>query len=88
MDERLHAVPADTTSDAARVQLAALRRLSPDRRLEMALELSDSLRSVTAAGVRSRHPEFTEEQVHFAVLRLTLGNELFAKVYPGARTDV
>lgn len=53
------------------------------RRLEQALQLSDGLRRVIAAGVRSRHPEYGTEQVRLAVIRLGLGEDLFAKAYPG-----
>jgi hypothetical protein len=70
----LEVVPADTAPAAARVQLAIYRRMAPARRLEVALQLSDGLRALVAAGVRSRHPAFTDEQVHDAVLRLTLGD--------------
>lgn len=76
-------IPADTTMEAYLVQMAALRRLSPDRRLEMVCELNDSLREVMASGVRARHPEYSPQQVNLALARLRLGDELFRKVYPG-----
>jgi hypothetical protein len=76
-------VPADTTLEAALVQLEIYRRMPPSRRLEQALELSDTLRKVVAAGVRNRHPEYTDAQVKLAVTRLYLGADLFRQVYPG-----
>jgi hypothetical protein len=76
-------IPADTTREAYLVQLAILRRLSPDRRLEIACRMTDALREIVAAGVRSRHPEYTEQQVKMGMIRLWLGEELFRKVYPG-----
>jgi hypothetical protein len=75
--------PADTTEEAARVQAEVYRRMSPSRRLEIALEMSEALRQVCAAGVRSRHPDYTDDQVRLAVIRLTLGEKLFREVYPG-----
>jgi hypothetical protein len=75
--------PADTTPEAAAVQLEAYRRMTPVQRLRIAFEMADSLRRLSAAGVRSRHPEYTEEQVRLAVIRLSLGEELFRKAYPG-----
>jgi hypothetical protein len=80
--------PADTTPEAARVQLEIIRRLSPERRMEMALEMSNFLRDVVAAGVRSRHPDYNEKQVGLAVGRLMLGDELFRKVHPGIEIAV
>jgi hypothetical protein len=79
----LEAVPADTTPEAAAVQLRIYRLMPPARRLEVALELSESLRRMVAAGVRSRHPAYTEDQVRRAVLRLTLGAKLFDQACPG-----
>lgn len=81
---KLTSIPADTTPEAAWVQIEAFRRMSPSKRLRMTLQLCDSLRAIVAAGVRSRHPEFSAEQVKLAAIRLSLGEELFCKVYPGA----
>jgi hypothetical protein len=75
-------IPADTTPEAARVEDEIFRRMPPSRRLELALEMSDEVLAITAAGVRSRHPEYTEDQVRLAVLRLSLGEELFRQVFP------
>src|SRR5262249_8370023 len=80
------AIPADTSPEAAWVQVQAFRSMPAQKRLRMVFELSDSLRSIVAAGVRSRHPEFTAEQVKLEVIRLTLGEELFRKVYSRQET--
>jgi hypothetical protein len=84
----LEIVPADTTPEAARVQFDVFRRMQPHRRLELAFQMSTTLRNVAASGVRSRHPDYSEEQVRLAVARLTLGEELFSRVYPGADVQV
>ncbi len=76
-------IPADTTPEAAAVQLEIYRRMPPWRRLQIALELGDMVRSLSAAGVRSRHPEYSEEQVQLAVIRLSVGEQLFRRAYPG-----
>jgi hypothetical protein len=81
-------LPADTTLEAARVHVDVYRRMPPGRSLTLALEMSESMRRVMAEGVRSRHPDYTAEQVRLAVIRLSLGDELFAKVYPGVQIDV
>ncbi|HEX5269626.1 MAG TPA: hypothetical protein VFW33_04015 [Gemmataceae bacterium] len=81
-------IPADTTLDAWRVQVEIYRRMPPSRRLELACEMSDTLRRTVAAGVRGRHPDYSEEQVRLAVARLWLGDELFRKVYPGVEIAV
>jgi hypothetical protein len=84
----LDVIPADTTLEAWRVQLAAYQRMAPSRRLELALQMSDTLRRTVASGVRSRHPEYGEEQVRLAVSRLWLGEDLFRQVYPGVEIAV
>jgi len=66
---------------------AIYRRIPPDRRLDLAFEMSESLRRVQADGVRDRHPTYSEEQVRLAVIRLAIGDDLFAKVYPSVQVD-
>jgi len=77
------AVPADTTLEAARVELSVLKRIGPQGRARMTLSLCRHLRSVAESGVRSRHPDYSDEMVRHAVGYLMLGRELFGKVYPG-----
>ncbi len=76
-------LPADTSLEAARVQCEIYRRMAPEKRLHLAFQMTASARALAAAGVRVRHPEYSERQVKLAVIRLTLGEELFRKVYPG-----
>lgn len=75
--------PVDTTLEAARVQMEIFRKMEPRKRLQLAFDMSNSLRQLVASGVRSRHPEYSEDQVRLAVIRLTLGDDLFRKAYPG-----
>ena len=75
-------IPRDTTPDAWRVQGEALRAMGIEGRARMTFELSDNLRRSVEAGVRHRHPEYDEDQVRLAGIRLRLGDELFGEVYP------
>jgi hypothetical protein len=77
-------VPADTTPEAAWVQMQIYSRMSGEARLLQALEMSDAIRALTATGVRRQYPEYTEEQVRLTVIRRMLGDELFRKAYPNA----
>jgi hypothetical protein len=76
-------LPADTTLEAARIQHGIHRRMPPEQRLRQAFAMSEVARELSAAGVRARHPDYTERQVKLAVIRLMLGKELFRRVYPG-----
>lgn len=75
-------IAADTSEEAARVQSAVFRRMAAEKRLELALQMTAELRRRLADGVRQRHPDYNERQVQLAVIRLTLGEELFQSVYP------
>lgn len=81
------AVPKDTSLEAARVHFAALRRLGGPRRLEMGVELSNTMRSVVESGVRDRHPNHTNEEVRLAVLRVMVGEELFRQCCPNCDVE-
>jgi len=74
----------DTTADAERVQFEIFRKMPPSKRLLCARRLTQSVRNLLAQGVRSRHPEYNEEQVRLAVIRLILPESLFMAVYPHA----
>jgi hypothetical protein len=56
--------------------------MAPEKRLAQALQMTASARALSAAGIRSRHPELTDRQVKLALIRLTLGDELFRQVNP------
>jgi hypothetical protein len=79
--------PRDTSAAARRVQLEALRRLDGPTRLRMALEMSDEARDVCLAGIRHRHPDWTDAAVRRELLRLLLGRELSSVVLRRLRTE-
>jgi len=76
--------PLDTTVDAEQAQLEVLRKMSPSERLRRACSLTESVRRLLAQGVRTRHPDYSEEQIRLAVIRLILPDHLFAVAYPHA----
>jgi hypothetical protein len=77
----IRSIPADTTPEAFRVLVHAYRAMPAGRRLEMALQMSDDIMAVAAAGVRRRHPEYTDEQARLSLIRMRLGERLFREVY-------
>jgi len=77
--------PLDTSPEAERVQIEIFRKMTPEQRLRVASELTQAERKSLAAGVKMRHPTYNDEQVRLAVIRLTLPEELFLKVYPHAK---
>lgn len=80
--------PLDTTIEAERVQFDILRKMPPAQRLRCACNLTQSVRNLLAQGARSRHPDYSEEQIRLAVIRLILPESLFMVVYPHAKDIV
>lgn len=76
-------VPRDTSVEAFRMQLEIYRRMPPEKRLELALQWSEQVRELGRAGIRLRHPAYSDEEVRLASIRMQLGDELFRSVYPG-----
>jgi hypothetical protein len=53
-------------------QFEIFRRMTPERRLALAEQLYWTARELKAAGLRSHHPDWTEEQVKREVTRIFL----------------
>ena len=64
---------SDTTPRAAAFQLQLYREAGPARRVQIAVELSDAVRATALAGIRRRHPEYSEREVAAEFLRLVYG---------------
>lgn len=75
----------DTTVEAQRHHDDVFRAMSPERRVAMAVEMSDAACRMAEDGIRMRHPDDTDEQVRLVALRLRLGDELFAAAFPAAQ---
>ena len=76
-------LPVDTSADADRAQTEAYRRLGEAGRFAATFQLIALARQLSTAGIRARHPGYTEDEVHLAYARLVLGDDLVAAVWPG-----
>jgi hypothetical protein len=65
--------PSDTTPEAIAIQQEIFRRMTTAERLRLALEMSESIRNVALAGLRSRRPELTPQELSSEFLRLMYG---------------
>ena len=72
----------DTSEDAARVRLGVYRRMAPSERLNVGLELTRMSRDLLAQGIRARHPEYSDDEVKWAVIRVWIGRDMFRRAYP------
>jgi hypothetical protein len=75
--------PRDTSVGGHRAQLDVYRRLGAGRRAQLAARLSADVRRLSRAGIRSRHPAYTDEDVELALHRLLYGDDLFRRAWPG-----
>ena len=67
--------PLDTPLTSLERQREAFRRLTPEQRVAAAAEMSDEIRAVSEAGIRHRHPAYTDEEVRAALVAIVLGRE-------------
>lgn len=72
--------PRDTDDATYQAQLAALRALGMEGRLQRGIELSENVRALTEAGIRRRQPELSEAQVRHELLRILYGQDLADRV--------
>ena len=77
--------PLDTSPEVEHIQNEIFRKMTPARRLQLAIELTQTSRKLLAAGVRHRHPDYSDEQVRLAVIRSTIPEKLFLAAYPHAK---
>ena len=66
------------------MQAEVYRRMGPERRAGVAAEMSAEARQISAAGIRVRHPEYSDLDVRHALNRLVLGDSLFRAAWPSA----
>lgn len=69
----MRTMSSDTTPEAALVQEAIFRRMTTAQRLRLSLEMSESLRNVALAGLRSRRPDLNSEECSRELLRIMYG---------------
>ena len=74
---------ADTSSEAHAVHIKLYRAFTPEKRLLMGLKMADDGRELAKAGIRSRHPDYSEAQIEDALRVIYLGESMFRRVWPG-----
>lgn len=78
----------DTTPNAEKVQIDIFKLMKPEERLKMAFDLARTSRQLLMEGVRMRHPDYSEDQIRLATIRLILKDDLFLSAYPDAKDIV
>lgn len=75
--------PLDTDAAADAVQTEIYRRMGPEGRVRLAGRMSEAARALSLQGIRSRHPEYDDEQARRALFRVLLGDEMVRVIWPG-----
>ena len=76
-------IPRDTSEDAHNVQMELLRKMNGTARVDLVASMCAQTRQTTRAGIRARHPEYSEKLVQLAFSRIILGKPLFTEAFPG-----
>lgn len=74
--------PLDTTEEADRMQFEIFGRMSAAEKIRLMSELTESVRATFEAGIRKRHPQYTDRHARLARIRWELGDELYRQAYP------
>lgn len=67
---------------ADNIQIEFYRKLSGEERLKIAFELSEMTFKIMKDGIHDAHPDWSQDQIHFAAMRHLLPKPLFHKAYP------
>jgi len=76
------AIPADTSEDVWRLQMAAIAQRSLAERLDEWAELNRAVARMEADGIRRRHPDYHDHQVMLAAARMRYGDDLVRAAWP------
>jgi hypothetical protein len=66
---------SDTAPHVAVLHLDLYRSAGPGRRAQIAADLSDAVRETALAGIRQRHPEYSEAEVRRSFVHLLYGDK-------------
>ncbi len=61
---------SDTSPEIEAMQLEIRRKMTPEQRFQVAIEISEAYRAFRKAGIRKQHPDWTERQVMIELFRL------------------
>ena len=77
--------PSDTDPWAERMLFDHWRSMKPAEKGELVRKLCRSLLQTHLAGLRSRHPDATEDELRHMAARIRLGDELYEKFIAATR---
>lgn len=76
------AIPTDTTTEAWRLQMKAIGRLTPQQCIAIWDETQRQFAIMEEAAMRRLHPELNDYEILVELVRARYGDELASKVIP------
>ena len=64
---------SDTTPEAEAHQRQIFQRMSGEERLLVSMALSDQMRDIALAGLKSKHPQATEDEIRDLFIKIVHG---------------
>ena len=72
---------SDTHPQMEHLQIELLRQAPPWRKAHMLGQMYETMKQLALIGLRQRHPEASEEELHRRLADIILGADLAARVY-------
>ena len=79
--------PLDTSPEVWDRVVRHWQTTSGPEKVESARRLGRSTLDLIRSGIRARHPEYGDAEIHLAVMRRILGSDLYRCVFPN-RPDI
>ena len=77
-------IPRDTSVNVAKLLFSLIKKRNASEKLRFTTQLSDGLMALSKQGIRNRHPDYTEQQVTEAYLKIILEKTLYNKIFRGS----
>jgi len=77
----------DTSPEMWKVFVDLYRKMPVSEKLRKTFEWSASIRNLSEVGMRRRYPNADDREIFLRMARMTLGDELFRKVYGDVLPD-
>jgi hypothetical protein len=71
----------DTPPETERVLFAMLRQMPPWRKVELVVQLNQTVRELALVGLRKRYPTASPVELHRRLADIVLGTELAERAY-------
>jgi hypothetical protein len=71
----------DTSPEAEQVLIRLMREMPPQRKIELAAEMFETVKLLALSGLRTRYPNAGENELRRRLADILLGEELARKAY-------